>query len=67
MHYNKNFDEEYFKQLTSEEIKFTKNKRGYLAQEYVKTRDRNEALDLEVYNLAGIKLLQKENLLDLSI
>jgi phage terminase large subunit GpA-like protein len=67
MHYNKNFDEEYFKQLTSEEIKFTKNKRGYLVQEYVKTRDRNEALDLEVYNLAGIKLLQKENLLDLSM
>ena len=60
IHHNKSFDEEWFKQLTAEKKIFKKNKRGFLEQTYVKTRDRNEALDLEVYSLAAVKLLQQQ-------
>lgn len=51
------YDEEYFEQLTSEEknLKYT---RGVLiGRSYSKTRSRNEALDLKVYNLAALKIL----------
>lgn len=50
-------EEEYLAQLTSEKaIRRYKRGRG-VVREYVKTRARNEALDLEVYNLAALYVL----------
>lgn len=47
-------EDEYLEQLTSEK-RVTRYKRGSgMVREYVKTRARNEALDLEVYNLAAL-------------
>ncbi len=60
IHHNSTFDEEWFEQLTAEKKVFKKNKRGFIEATYIKTRDRNEAIDLEVYNLAAIKLIQAE-------
>ena len=46
---------------TYEEKKlFKKNKRGFIEEKYEKQRDRNEALDLVVYQLAAVKMLQVE-------
>ncbi|MEM7222999.1 MAG: phage terminase large subunit family protein [Pseudomonadota bacterium] len=45
--------EEYFKQLTAEQLVTTKNKRGYPVREWVKTRPQNEALDCRVYAMAA--------------
>jgi len=54
---SENYDEEYFAQLASEERR-TKYDRG-VAQGfyYKKIRARNEALDLKVYNLAALTIL----------
>jgi phage terminase large subunit GpA-like protein len=46
-------DDEYLAQLTSEK-RVRRIRRGRTVREYVKTRARNEALDLEVYNLAAL-------------
>lgn len=56
MHFPDWLDDEYFAQLTAEKA-VTKWKRGRPTREYKKTRERNEALDLEVYNLAALALL----------
>jgi phage terminase large subunit GpA-like protein len=57
MHFNiKINDEEYFKQLTAEKIT-TKFVRGFPARVWTKTRPRNEALDLNVYALAALAIL----------
>ncbi len=58
IHHNESFDEEWFEQLTAEKKIFKKNKKGFIEQTYIKTRDRNEALDLEVYSLAAVRLIQ---------
>lgn len=59
IHHNKSFDNEWYEQLTSEKKIFKKNKNtGIIEKTYVKIRDRNEALDLEGYNLAGVRLVQ---------
>lgn len=57
MHIPEWIDDEYLEQLTAERAlrKYVKG-RG-LARVWVKTRDRNEALDLEVYALAGLYIL----------
>ena len=47
----------YFEQLTAEELVIT-YKKGFPKQEYVKVRDRNEALDLRVYFLAAMDILK---------
>lgn len=49
-------DEEYFAQLTAEKI-VTKFVRGFPRKEWVKTRARNEALDMRVYALAALRIL----------
>lgn len=67
MYFNKNFDEEYFLQLTCEKKVFVKDKKGYMVQKYEAQRQRNEAIDLECYNLAAIKFLQSEGYIDLRI
>jgi phage terminase large subunit GpA-like protein len=57
MHFNRKInDEEYFKQLTAEKIT-TKFVRGFPARVWTKTRPRNEALDLNVYALAALAIL----------
>ena len=56
MHFNQSYDEEYFKQLTAEKIKTTYHK-GFEKREWVKIRPRNEALDVTVYNLAALSIL----------
>lgn len=50
------FDEEYFAQLASEK-RVTKYVKGRPRQEWQKIRARNEALDLSVYNLAALYIL----------
>lgn len=47
------YDRHYFKMLTAEEQRLTKNKKGYTVYEWVKIRDRNEALDVRCYARAA--------------
>jgi phage terminase large subunit GpA-like protein len=56
-HFPEWVDDEYIEQLTAEKAirKWVKN-RGTV-REWVKTRERNEALDLEVYSLAALYIL----------
>ena len=46
------YDVEFFQQLTAEELR-TKIVRGYRKPEWVKTRERNEALDTKIYARAA--------------
>lgn len=55
-HFPESYTEEYFSQLTAEK-RVTKYRKGFAYQEYIKTRARNESLDIRVYNLAAITLL----------
>ncbi|MBC8324306.1 MAG: phage terminase large subunit family protein [Verrucomicrobia subdivision 3 bacterium] len=50
------YTESYFKQLTAEEVR-TRMHHGFPIRYYKKIRDRNEALDLRVYNLAALEIL----------
>jgi phage terminase large subunit GpA-like protein len=50
-------DEEYFSQLVSEERRIKKNNKGFAVVEWHKIRDRNETLDLHVYNRAAASLV----------
>jgi phage terminase large subunit GpA-like protein len=56
MHFNKSFDEEYFKMLTSEKI-VTTFRKGRPVRIWKLLRPRNEALDYTVYNLAALAIL----------
>lgn len=58
MHYNHNFDEEYFRQMLQSEIPVWS--RGLKIWKKITSDVRNEALDLEVYNLAAIELLDPD-------
>lgn len=60
IHHNETFKNEWFEGLTSEKKMFKKNKRGFIEETYVKQRDRNEPLDLMVYQLAAVRLLQQQ-------
>lgn len=53
---NEAFDEEWFEQLTAEKC-VTKYRDRRPHRVWVKTRNRNEALDLSVYNLAALYIL----------
>ena len=57
MHLPDWIEEEYLKQLTSEKRLHRYKKGRGMVREYVKTQARNEALDLEVYNLASLYTL----------
>lgn len=50
------FDEEWFKQLVAERC-VTRYKEGRAQRKWIKTRSRNEALDLSVYNQATLYIL----------
>lgn len=57
IHYPDTFDEEYFQQLTAEEcIQVWKG--GRMVRMWNKKRDRNEAIDLRVYNEAALAILR---------
>jgi len=56
MHYHVNLDDEYFLQLTAEERR-EKYVQGRKIHYYHQVRRRNEALDLMVYNIAAVELL----------
>lgn len=51
-HFPARYDDEYFQQLTAEQI-VTRFSKGFRKREWKKTRARNEALDLRVYALAA--------------
>lgn len=50
------FDEEYFQQLVAEQV-VTYYRKGFPTREWRKRRPRNEGLDLSVYNLAALYIL----------
>lgn len=52
MHFPESYDEEWFQQLTAEQL-VTRFVRGYAVAQWEKVRLRNEALDLHVYNRAA--------------
>jgi len=58
------YDEEYFKQLTAEKVVTKRNRKGYTAQEWVKERERNEALDCRIYNRAAASLAGLDRMKD---
>jgi phage terminase large subunit GpA-like protein len=51
------YDDEYFKQLTAEKL-VRKFEKGRSVRKWVKMRERNEAVDIRVYNLAALEYLQ---------
>lgn len=60
------YEMEYFKQLTAEKRIVERNSKGYNKITWVKTRERNETLDLHVYNralasIAGIDRMKEEH------
>ena len=55
-HFPQGRDPEYYKQLTAEKIA-TRYHKGFARREFVKTRTRNEALDVRVYAKAALALL----------
>jgi phage terminase large subunit GpA-like protein len=55
-HFRDTYDDEYFKQLTAEQL-VTRFNKGYRKREWKKIRPRNEALDCRVYALAAYTLL----------
>lgn len=59
MHFPKGqgYNQDYFEQLTAEVLTVQKIK-GVTIESYEKIRDRNEALDIRVYFLAGIDILK---------
>ena len=59
MHLPHFVDDEYLDQLTSEKRVRRVKKGGQFVREYIKTRARNEALDLEVYALAALYTVGK--------
>jgi len=56
MHFPAAYDEEFFKQLAAEKAEI-KYRHGFPYRRWVKTRARNEALDVRVYNLAALEIL----------
>ncbi len=59
MHFPNSYDYEYFKQLTAETA-ITKYKNGFPYRVWVKTKPRNEALDITVYNFAALEILNPD-------
>ncbi len=55
-HFTTDHDEEYFAQLCAEK-RVTKHRQGFPVQTWVKSRARNEALDLRVYAMAAYAIL----------
>ena len=61
IYYPKSYEQEWFEQLCSEQLITVRNKTtNHAKQVWKQKRDRNEALDLAVYNLAAAHLLKLE-------
>lgn len=58
IHFHKDLDDEFFLQLTAEKLVLMKNKLGFKYYAYKKIRERNEAIDLIVLNMASLELLR---------
>jgi phage terminase large subunit GpA-like protein len=56
MHFPTNRSDEYFRQLTAEKLT-TRYHKGFARREWVKVRPRNEALDVRVYAMAALGIL----------
>lgn len=56
-HFPQDYSEQYFMELTAEEVKKKKDKNGFPVYYWEKIRDRNEALDCRVYNRGAAYLL----------
>lgn len=50
------YGEEYFRQLTAEKVIIKRNRKNYSVMEWVKDRERNEALDCRVYARAAASI-----------
>jgi len=59
IHFSSSLDEEWYRQLTAEKMVVKKSK-GFDRIEFVKTRDRNEALDCFVYAYAAMVALNPD-------
>jgi phage terminase large subunit GpA-like protein len=57
VHLPRAIDVEWVKQLVSEQLRTTKDRRGFARQEWAKLRERNEALDCAVLARAALWLL----------
>lgn len=55
-HFPMKYEQEYFRQLTAEKIA-TRYHKGFAKREFVKVRQRNEALDVRVYAMAAFNLI----------
>jgi phage terminase large subunit GpA-like protein len=55
-HFREEMDDEYFRQLTAEK-RVVRYHKGYPKNEWKKTRTRNEALDVRVYAIAALSIL----------
>jgi phage terminase large subunit GpA-like protein len=55
-HFRAERDDEYFRQLTAEKM-VIKYHKGYAKRAWIKTRTRNEALDVRVYAIAAFSIL----------
>lgn len=51
------YGEDYFKELTAERLMIKKNRRGFSQTEWIKERERNEALDCRIYARAAASLV----------
>lgn len=51
------YDEEYFKQITAEKVVARRNRKGFAITEWVKDRERNEALDCRIYARAAASMV----------
>lgn len=60
-HYPTSYNMEYFRQLSAEKLNKIKKDNGYIAYQWQKIRDRNEALDISVLCLAGAKILKLDS------
>jgi len=56
-HFHEALDDEFFLQLDAEKLILVENKKGYRYYTYKKVRERNEAIDLCVYNIAALEIL----------
>jgi phage terminase large subunit GpA-like protein len=57
VHFSHDLDDEYFNQLVKSEVRRTKRIQGAIVGFYQQKRDRNEGLDLAVYNIAAYAVL----------
>lgn len=52
------YQDEYFKQITAEQLELSEDKRGFTVSRWVKTRKDNHFLDTQSYNRAAAAMLQ---------